>query len=189
MLSLILLQAMARSCWVFLHANESINILYTHMRGDGILIGVLVAMIVHYSDLALQVYRYRMLFIPLACCMLLPGFIYPAGSMVMNSFGISLTCLGFGLLVLLVAGQHQIKPIHNRWVKITGFIGVHSYSIYLWHLLGNAILLHFFHFNDVVMMALYVIFSLALGIFFSHTVERFSLKMRESSVVRSWVKE
>lgn len=182
--SLIAVQVLVRM--LIYYSSPHFSFEQTHMRADGILIGLLVACLFHFTNIPVRAHRYRFWLVPLAILMLLPGFLFPAGSVLMHTVGLSIVCIGFGLLTLLIVGRHQVKPVEHILVDMIGFPGIHSYSIYLWHLLGNAVLLHFLHFNDTVMTALYIVFSLAIGIFFSLTIEKFFLRMRETERVKKW---
>nr|MBP6315968.1 acyltransferase [Chitinophagaceae bacterium] len=159
---------------------------HTHLRADGIIIGVLLAYLFYFTDYCIQLLKYKWILLPIALVLLIPGFIWHGGDALMITVGLALVNIGFGILVLLIIGSHQIRERKPSWRKALGFIGVHSYSIYLWHLTGYYFLLKVFHYNTYIMTGLYIISSLLVGIFFSLTIEKTFLKMREYSWVKKW---
>jgi peptidoglycan/LPS O-acetylase OafA/YrhL len=158
----------------------------THLRADGIIIGVLIAYLFHFTAYCSKLFKYKWILLPTALLLLMPGFIWYGGDALMITLGLGMVNIGFGLLVLLIAGSHQLGEWKQGWLKWLGFIGVHSYSIYLWHMTSNYFLLKVFHYNIYIMTGLYIITSLLVGIFFSISVEKTFLKMREYPWVKKW---
>jgi peptidoglycan/LPS O-acetylase OafA/YrhL len=186
LLLLLAVQILLRAYIVLYVQQSSASISQTHMRSDGIIIGVLIAYLYHFTQIAAKAHYFRLILMPLALLLMLPGFVWWPGSMQMNLAGIALVNLGFGLAVLLIAGRHQIRPLQNKYLNAAGYIGKHSYSIYLWHLLANALVMKLFHLDVYSMTAIYFITALLTGIFFSLTVEKTFLKFRESERVKKW---
>ncbi|MCC7029954.1 MAG: acyltransferase [Chitinophagaceae bacterium] len=179
-------QVLLRSLTIWYQHGPSVSITKTHMRADGIIIGILIAYLYHFTQIAVKAHSFRLILIPVALLLILPGFVWWPGSLEMNLAGLPLVNLGFGLMVLLIAGRHQLQPSQNKYLHAAGFIGKHSYSIYLWHLLAGALVLRLFHFEVYTMTALYFTSALLIGLFFSLTVEKIFLKLRESQRVKNW---
>jgi peptidoglycan/LPS O-acetylase OafA/YrhL len=74
--------------------------------------------------------------------------LFPAGSFVMNTVGILVVALGYGGLLCLGLGmENRLGTImrDGGWgaqvLRILASLGRHSYSIYLWHLLVDNLLM------------------------------------------------
>ncbi len=186
LLLLLAVQILLRAYIVLYDQQSSASISQTHMRSDGIIIGVLIAYLYHFTQIAVKAHSFRLILIPLALLLILPGFVWWPGSLEMNLAGLPLVNLGFGLMVLLISGRHQLQPPQNKYLHAAGFIGKHSYSIYLWHLLAGGLVLKLFHFEVYTMTVLYFTSALLIGLFFSLTVEKIFLKLRESERVKNW---
>lgn len=154
----------------------------THLRSDGILIGVLISYLYHFTTFFAFFEKRRWFFIALAIPLLLPGFIYHGGSYEMNTFGLSTVNLGFGIITLFaltkfptVRFQAFIQPI----ISFLCLIGKHSYSIYLWHIACRNLMNDHFHFGATWNSYLYFALSIFVGIVLSLIIERPFLLLRE----------
>lgn len=156
---------------------ESTTLLQTHVRADGILLGVLIAYLVQFTPFVewVRPFRYGLL-IP-AILFLLPGF-FPSGGYWIDTLGLSVVVLGFGLLLVMAVSGRSTKGSVPFWLRPLTFLGMHSYSIYLWHLKGNEWLLRFDFGSGAWMSVLYFVFSIGTGLLFSLTVERLFLRWR-----------
>lgn len=170
------------SSWI--HRNDEFySFTATHLRMDGILIGVLLSFLNIFTDLNKFVVKNKILYVLLAIILILPLFIFTGGSYDMNTAGITFVNIGFGVLVLL-----SVQEINQKIIIFPGllkylttalcFIGIHSYSIYLWHLFSEKIL-HYFNVDEKYYFPLFVGISLLTGVILSFLIEKPFLKLRE----------
>lgn len=134
-------------CWS--HRFEpSFDFTATHLRADGIWLGVILSFSYHFGSLQQWIDLRKgafLLSIVIAVAMLL---LFPAGSFVMNTVGILVVTLGYGGLLCLGLGmENRLGTImrDGGWgaqvLRILASLGRHSYSIYLWHLLVDNLLM------------------------------------------------
>lgn len=134
-------------CWS--HRFEpSFDFTATHLRADGIWLGVILSFSYHFGSLQQWIDLRNgafLLSIVIAVAMLL---LFPAGSFVMNTVGILVVALGYGGLLCLGLGmENRLGTImrDGGWgaqvLRILASLGRHSYSIYLWHLLVDNLLM------------------------------------------------
>ena len=134
-------------CWS--HRFEpSFDFTATHLRADGIWLGVILSFSYHFGSLQQWIDLRKgafLLSIVIAVAMLL---LFPAGSFVMNTMGILVVALGYGGLLCLGLGmENRLGTImrDGGWgaqvLRILASLGRHSYSIYLWHLLVDNLLM------------------------------------------------
>ncbi len=155
----------------------------THLRLDGIIVGVLVSYLKYFTNFIDKVKSYRWLFAMIGFGLVLPGFVFKGGSFEMNTFGLSTVNLGFGCFLVcslwnlgLPNGLNKLlQPIY--W--LVQLIGQHSYSIYLWHIANRNFMNDFFDFGVVNNTLLYILLSYVSGILLSLIIERPFLKLRE----------
>lgn len=133
-------------CWP--HQNEfSFDFTATHLRADGIWMGVILGYTYHFGTLEARLIRWRWIFMAVFLFGSMALLLWPAGSFAMNAVGLTIVNLGFVGLLCLGLGMEkslQVKlheggmvSVGMRWVAL---IGRHSYSIYLWHLLADNVL-------------------------------------------------
>jgi peptidoglycan/LPS O-acetylase OafA/YrhL len=156
----------------------------THLRMDGILIGVMVAFLIHFRN-AKEFLSNHKWHTTLACLSFIwPPFVFSGESFFMNTIGLSIMNLGFGLLILLVSeADFSFKLDGLRWLHwiktAVCFIGINSYAIYLWHLLVQQELFRF-QFSGILGTLIYLAASILIGVIFTFLIERPMLKWRES---------
>jgi peptidoglycan/LPS O-acetylase OafA/YrhL len=157
---------------------------YTHLRMDGLFTGALLGYLWHFRrDFIQSVYTKKKILSILIFFLLLPAFILKTNNTFMLTFGFNLFHFGCALLILLLLESERDKSRERKSTvsKIKssiGFIGIYSYSIYLWHLPVQNILLRYIP-NMVVESMIYIILSLAVGIGMSLLIEKPILKLRE----------
>jgi peptidoglycan/LPS O-acetylase OafA/YrhL len=107
---------------------------YTHTRLDSMLFGVLLAWISFFDrplfDRFLNA-KYALAIFAFGAAVF--AVLIPKNSPVMLSVGFTILYLGSGAFILLVLG-HSGKVKQWRIFRFVAWIGLYSYSIYLWHL-------------------------------------------------------
>lgn len=181
---LLLLTIVLRIIHVYPHRNEdSFTFFQTHLRSDGILIGVILGYAYQFSNIISRVLYFKKVLFILSVMLIVPGFYFSAGSYFMNTIGITGVDLGFGILLLLVMNlELNFKNWYKRSViSFFCFIGINSYSIYLWHLLVKEFV-DFIPIEDTLILnLLYMFFAIFIGIIFSYGIEKPSLILREKT--------
>ena len=184
-------------CWPH-HTSERFDFTATHLRADGIWLGVILGYAYHFGDLRRWIKHLRWLFVSLSVFGLAVLILFPAGSFAMNTWGMLVVCMGFAGLLCLGLGMEGTlnlclhadigKSFTKRVIVSMQFIGRHSYSIYLWHLFAD---------NLLAKMGLFgvmgwqdgqfaagistVVFSLVLGTAMGHLVEIPVLRWRNKN--------
>ncbi len=123
----------------------------------------------------------------LGCC-----FGFAPESPFIQSFGFTLVYLGFGGLLMLCLTAPEPRetssPVNFAWQKISGalaFVGVYSYSIYLWHvpvqIVGTNTLnaLSPVPLSPALLTWIYVAVSIPFGILMARLVEFPVLRFRD----------
>ena len=155
----------------------------THLRLDGILIGVLTSYLFYFTDSYQLFIKYKYWFLGFAAILISPVFFFQGGGYFMNTIGLTTVNLGFSLIVLFSLTCVEMRDhITSSLIKIPllviSFIGIHSYSIYLWHLMPAKILSHTDH-NLQHYFARFSIIALFLGVIMSYAVEKPFLRLRD----------
>ena len=158
----------------------------THLRIDSLAFGVLISYAYHYHrNLFSGLSRRHLVAIAAVCaCLIIPCMrVDVEGSMLMATVGLSLLYLGFGgILLVVVLWPEQKQP--GRIAAALGYVGRHSYSIYLWHLpvmiLTQATLVRLFpHVRDQVVFVVFAAISVAVGVVMAKLVETPALRLRD----------
>lgn len=184
-LFLLVLSFLMRLQTSYPHRHEAFySFMKTHLRADGILMGVLLSYLYHFTHWTTYWLHRKKLSLLISAICIAPAFYFKAGSFFMNTIGLTITNLGFAFLVLLSLDiekylQRQTS-LYSKWI-IAGlcFIGINSYSIYLWHLNAKRIINLSFVTNTNLGLVLYILLSIALGVLMSYGIEKSSLKLRD----------
>jgi peptidoglycan/LPS O-acetylase OafA/YrhL len=179
----VLIVFLLRLQYVNSHFQDSaMHFFQTHLRMDGLLIGVLISFLYHFTGrFFVFVTKHRIILSILAICFISLPFILNAGSFFMLTLGLTLMQTGFGILVTLVVAYSD-RLDSSRFsaffvFKGLSFVGRFSYSIYLWHLFLYKILLEYWQKEPPVI--LYFVVTIAGGICLSLLVEQLFLKIRD----------
>lgn len=158
----------------------------THLRIDSLAIGVLIAYYYHFSRERFtkfaQTYSKYLFFLGMA--LLAPVFKFDLETHgLIYTFGLTVFALASGMLLTAVLVK---KAPRNLLTYTLGYIGLQSYSIYLWHssvqswwmpLLRSQMALNL---PDQIYTWIYVIASLALGIVMGIVIEKPFLWLRDT---------
>ena len=156
----------------------------THLRGDGLFMGALLSYLWHFKRNWIErIYRHRYTFYLLAALLVSPAFLFDPGGFFMLTFGFNFLHTGFAVFILLLADEnHESVIFTNRYLKrmanVICFLGVNSYSIYLWHLLVEDVL-DVTITNLIINEIMFFVVSIGIGILSALFVEKSFLKIRE----------
>lgn len=167
------------------HRNEDLfGFMQTHLRSDGILFGILLSYLLNFTQILTFFQKRKWILICSSVLLMAPGFYFTAGSFFMNTAGLTMVNFGFSLLLLLLLDIDEY--VENRLIaffriplKFIGFIGLNSYSIYLWHLNSKSLSSWIFSFGPTLDTLIYIILSIIIGILMSYLIEKPSLKIRD----------
>lgn len=154
----------------------------THVRIDGILIGVLLSYGVCFMNLMEIIQKYALPILVISLLLVVPISIDPATSVSRMTVSFLLMNLGFaGIVVLASNTEFYAGWLNSKLLKIgvqiIAFIGIHSYSIYLWHPTIKYGLSFYLEATGFAIIA-YFITSIAVGSAISLLLEQPILKLR-----------
>jgi peptidoglycan/LPS O-acetylase OafA/YrhL len=163
-------------------SQEYIPIFYSHLRMDGLLLGVLISFLYYFQTWFREFLQKYGLVLPFfALVFILPVFWLKPGGFFMNTLGLNMMHIGFGIFVALAATGKlfdtiaRVKLLKHLFNSIT-YIGIYSYSIYVWHLFFTDLIEKVFHAKTGGY--LYLIVAIAGGIILSLLIEQTFLKVR-----------
>jgi peptidoglycan/LPS O-acetylase OafA/YrhL len=169
----------------------------TQCRIDGLFFGVFLGYLYHFRREKLDALfgnrRNQILFGLLTAALLSTCVIYTRDDRFLLTFGLTFLYLGFGLLLMLALYVRNVFTGSlasglARFGKASAFVGMYSYSIYLWHMmfiLAVYIPLHKptvhmpFAIPRSALLAVYLLGSIALGIVLARLVEFPVLRIRD----------
>jgi len=161
--------------------EESIHFFATHLRCDGLLLGCILSFCFTFIDGTRDFfYRKRFFLIPLALLLLTPIYFWKAGDFLMDTYGITSFHFAFALIIAYASLdlKYKLPAIPAGFLNGFCYVGLYSYSIYLWHAFVMEICDR--QFQDWRMHTLiYIPASYILGIFFSWLIEWPFLRLRE----------
>jgi peptidoglycan/LPS O-acetylase OafA/YrhL len=152
--------------------ERDIHFTPTHLRIDSLLFGVVIAYWYNYFPVQFRVIvqKHRLSLLIGGVTLIYPALLLPMETTTfLYTAGFTCLYLGFGaiLAVALVEGIPD-----NEMTRTLGLIGVHSYSIYLWH---GAILLYLFFPPTPT----YILASIGAGILAAYVIEQPMLRLRD----------
>jgi peptidoglycan/LPS O-acetylase OafA/YrhL len=166
----------------------------THLRIDSLFFGVLLGYFYHFEPEKLRRFGYerwpRLLLLACSLVLISVCFVFGLDSQFMLGFGLTALYLGFGGILTLVvckSGEPAAGNKPSRWAvfgNFFAFIGMYSYSIYLWHPMVSQ------HLRDLelrlwpnisaaVAFCSYLLVSLFVGIVLSRLIEYPALHLRD----------
>jgi len=155
----------------------------THLRLDGILVGVLASYLYYFTSFYKTFLINKFVNLGAGFLLMSPLLWSAGGSYFMNTVGLTTVNIGFGIVVLfsLKGWSLRFLPLNKILkgpFKLIQFIGIHSYSIYLWHLMSDNIIT-VLNINLKDSFWLNVVITLMVGISMSYAIERPILKLRD----------
>lgn len=166
----------------------------SHERMDALFCGVLIGYFYHFRPAILEDLMRptanRVALAVASAVLLSSAYFYGRDSAFFATFGYSLIYLGFaGMLLLSLYVREIVSGKLARFMEIVGsaaaFVGVYSYSIYLWHVAVAAwlpgLVRHLLGFPNgrFGRFAVYIFGGLAIGIVMSKLVEYPLLRLRD----------
>jgi peptidoglycan/LPS O-acetylase OafA/YrhL len=164
----------------------------THLRLDSLLFGVLLSYYhhFHYDSFfnwvkARAKYIYLTSLVLCSCCLFFPSY-----SSFMSTIGFTLLYLGFG--GILITSLYEVVKLPTFLSKLMApinrmlsYIGVYSYSIYLWHLLVAGVVTEVIRrvspikLHYLAEFFIYAVGSIVLGVVMSKIIEQPFLSLRD----------
>lgn len=199
----------AALCLIFraisvLAGKPNFNMAYigSHERMDALFSGVLIGYFYHFRPAMLeklmQPTRNRIAIAGASLCLLSSGYFYGRDSAFLATFGYSFIFLGFSGVLLLSLYVHGMFSGKLSWIiELVGsgaaYLGMYSYSIYLWHGPTAAWLPGFFGrtlgfpVGKYGRFTVYFVGSLLIGIVMSKLIEYPILRLRDRILPASYI--
>lgn len=178
---------------VLLPYNHHTHAFPTHLRLDGLTLGILMAYLYnfYYPQVINFIKSYRKIILIGSIILISPCLFFELReSQFLQSLGITILDFGFaGLIISIIVWETNFPPmiesILNPVIDVLATIGVSSYSIYLWHMAVIEWGLEGFHhlfpqisIHFVVEFWLYFVLSIVLGLLMAQLVEIPTQKLR-----------
>lgn len=145
----------------------------THLRIDGLFFGVLLSYVFRFHESQFRsAVRHPVWLLGLAC--LIPMCVLPMDSEFIDTGGLTLIYLGYGLILAWSVVRPEVR---SPLLRVVGWIGRYSYSIYLWHIPLRACIYRgqtgwgFFMFGGAL--------SIVFGVAMAELIEIPALKVRD----------
>lgn len=164
----------------------------THLRMDALFFGVLISYLFNYyqESFIKNVRSYKFILLPISLTCISPIFLFTEQHYLMNIFGLPLLYFGFGLLLIIAITALNIdkeitRLISIRLYNIIAYLGIYSYSIYLWHLGIPQILIKIIDkflpgsVNNLTYVIIYIFTAVSIGITMGKLIEIPFLKIRD----------
>lgn len=179
----------------FAYHDPSTNIFATHLRMDSLFWGVLLAYFYHVEPHKIRLLvQHRFVLFLISAVFVSPIFFLHRGtSAFMWSVGLTMLYIGYGFLLLAMVytdiNGGLLGKMLSGWVaRLTAWIGIYSYTIYLWFgILGSKPTAVVFSkvkiadptLNWVCQSFTYLAFSIISGVFMAKLVDKHALAARE----------
>ena len=156
--------------------RQATHLFPTHLRIDALLFGVLLAYWWHCGTLQARSRPWSRRLCVLGIVLLAPPFVTPIQTPWVTAWGLTVNYLGAGAILIGLLGLTLPSRAPVRWLA---FLGAHSYSIFLWHMVVNFGARAFLPVGWFLYFAVYVIGSLAVGVLMTKLVEQPALAFRD----------
>ena len=158
----------------------------THLRIDSLAFGVLIGYYYHYKRSEFMVFasKYKILLIAggilcLSIAFIFDYEIYPF----MYTIGFTILYLGSGSILI---GMTAIHIPNNKITRLLAYVGIQSYSIYLWHSAFDSFIINLLQYlrvvpvlSPTVHLLIYIPCGISLGILMALVIEAPFLKLRD----------
>lgn len=175
------------------HPEYSVRIHHfpTHLRLDSMLFGVFLAAQYHLARDRFDTFFSKNINILIVFSLVLLSvpFIFSVKSYFISTIGFTLLYIGFGIVNSVFITNTKTYPIFNNVISKSIFsfiawVGIYSYTIYLFHMLFLKHLTQLFdpntsNFNQILFSVLYLGGSILSGVLMSKSIEIPALKLRE----------
>lgn len=153
----------------------------SHLRFDAMFFGVLIAFVANYRQQLMQKILsnpLRRLYVVLCLMFLATNFIFGRWDQrIISVINLSLNPVCFGYLMVCLIDTHQKGFLKS--IRPLSYIGMYSYSIYLFHIHFLYLSVRLFEKNTFFFYSSYLVFALVGGIVVSKAIEYPFLKIRE----------
>ena len=182
--------------------NFTMAYIGSHERMDALFSGVLIGYFYHFRPAVLeklmQPTRNRIAIAAASLCLLSSGYFYGRDSAFLATFGYSFIFLGFSGVLLLSLYVRGMLSGKLAWImelvgSAAAYLGMYSYSIYLWHGPTAAWLPGFFRrtlgfpAGEYGRFIVYFVGSLVIGIVMSKLIEYPILRLRDRILPASYI--
>ena len=112
----------------------------THLRIDSLFLGVCISYFYHFrSELFLKLRQYRFAIGVTGIALLIPLFFFEDTDRFVYTVGFTLAAVGYGCILIAVVPYKgdRDRPAgfwNSHLARLVAWVGVYSYSIYLWHI-------------------------------------------------------
>ncbi len=164
----------------------------THLRIDALTFGVIIAYNYYFNKAWFIAFanKYKAYIVAASLLFLLPLFGWDSDTVFMRTVGFTFIYLGFGCILTLFVGVHNITDILQKFVSKFAFnlvskIGMYSYAIYLTHLLVLTFIKRIMirmlqvEMSNALLFVLYMVCSVLVGMLVTYIVEKPMLELRE----------
>ena len=166
----------------------------THERIDSLFFGVLLGYVHHFRlaffEKLLASTRNRLTLALLAVVLICPTLVLAPENCFTLTVGLSMLYVGFGIILVLCLHVYDVFPggiaiFLGRVGSVFAFVGMYSYSIYLWHDCvlpwGPGLVRRVFHVQvkGPFLFLFYFLVSVILGILMSRSIEYPALRLRD----------
>jgi peptidoglycan/LPS O-acetylase OafA/YrhL len=164
----------------------------TQFRMDALMFGILISYFFHFYFGQFQnfIMRFRFLLLLIGCFAAVPLFIWHISDYRMNTVGLTLNYLSYGIflslfLVLSLKSEAISRSFTSRWLLWVVWIGQYSYAIYLFHFsfgfgIANFVRKNLVHSAPHLFYSLiYLISNILIGYLASTRIEQPILRLRD----------
>ncbi|CAN5484129.1 hypothetical protein BH10PLA2_BH10PLA2_17570 [soil metagenome] len=153
------------------------NLFATHLRLDALFFGVTIGYVFHFhQETFVRLKPWRFALIALGICLLSPAFVLTLETTpAIYTVGLTAFYIGSGAIL---AGSILCEP-KSRGVVALAFLGVCSYSTYLWHVPVLHWIVPHTSSNYFVRVVAFIVLSLLAGIIAKYLIEDPALRLRK----------
>jgi peptidoglycan/LPS O-acetylase OafA/YrhL len=172
----------------------------THHNLDSLAFGVLLAYLFHFRPVVFEKLSHRPLVLfPVGIALVVTGLLFGREASPASAIVPILLYVGYGLVLVAMLGfasRGSSARVFGTWpARLLAFVGVYSYSIYLWHIdfayrIVDSLMRAGFLAHAVpsvrwsIFMAGYIFAAVAFGVLFGRCIERPALALRDRLLPR-----